>query len=109
MHYLNPKNTHVYSEYLNNILFLFLYQHSTDLKSNTVFHTAQSVSTSKLYDIIKQTCFSLQISKDGYLAIKDNYKNNWTSSLKKATEFRIDLIIAFLERITFFTLGYWNV
>ncbi len=46
-----------------------------------------------LYDMIIHTCFSLQMSKNGYLAIRDNYENSWTSSFKKADEFRIDLII----------------
>ncbi|WP_180257536.1 hypothetical protein [Bacillus cereus] len=55
--------------------------------------------------MIKQTCFSLQMSKDGYLAIKDNYKNNWTSSFEKADEFRIDLIIIDkIDRLKFPTL-----
>ncbi|MED1305535.1 ATP-binding protein [[Bacillus thuringiensis] serovar konkukian] len=78
----------------------------TILKINTVFHTAPSVRPSRLYDMIKHTCFNLQMSKDGYLAIRDNYENNWTSSFKKADEFStIDLIIIDeIDRLKFPTL-----
>ncbi|MGS2751388.1 AAA family ATPase [Bacillus zanthoxyli] len=78
----------------------------TILKINTVFHTAPSVRPSRLYDMIKHTCFNLQMSKDGYLAIRDNYENNWTSSFKKADEFStIELIIIDeIDRLKFPTL-----
>ncbi|PFK12711.1 AAA family ATPase [Bacillus cereus] len=90
----------VYSDHGKNI------KDDTILKSNTVFHTAPSVRPSRLYDMIKHTCFSLQMSKDGYLAIRDNYENNWTSSFKKADEFStIDLIIIDeIDRLKFPTL-----
>ncbi len=58
-----------------------------------------------LYDMIIHTCFSLQISKDSYLAIRDNYENSWTNSFKKADKFRIDLIIIDeIDRLKFPTL-----
>ncbi|PGA98229.1 AAA family ATPase [Bacillus toyonensis] len=90
----------VYSDHGKNI------KDDTILKSNTVFHTAPSVRPSRLYDMIKHTCFNLQMSKDGYLAIRDNYENNWTSSFKKADEFSmIDLIIIDeIDRLKFPTL-----
>ncbi|MGA4467054.1 AAA family ATPase [Bacillus bombysepticus] len=90
----------VYSDQGKNV------KDDTILKSNTVFHTAPSVRPSRLYDMIKHTCFNLQMSKDGYLAIRDNYENNWTSSFKKADEFRtIDLIIIDeIDRLKFPTL-----
>ncbi|MGN7198013.1 AAA family ATPase [Bacillus mycoides] len=90
----------VYSDQGKNV------KDDTILKSNTVFHTAPSVRPSRLYDMIKHTCFNLQMSKDGYLAIRDNYENNWTSSFKKADEFStIDLIIIDeIDRLKFPTL-----
>ncbi|WP_439876661.1 AAA family ATPase (plasmid) [Bacillus mycoides] len=90
----------VYSDQGKNV------KDDTILKSNTVFHTSPSVRSSRLYDMIKHTCFNLQMSKDGYLAIRDNYENNWTSSFKKADEFSaIDLIIIDeIDRLKFPTL-----
>ncbi|WP_242230146.1 AAA family ATPase [Bacillus cereus group sp. BfR-BA-01329] len=90
----------VYSDQGKNV------KDDTILKSNTVFHTSPSVRPSRLYDMIKHTCFNLQMSKDGYLAIRDNYENNWTSSFKKADEFSaIDLIIIDeIDRLKFPTL-----
>lgn len=78
----------------------------TILKSNTIFHTAPSVRPSRLYDMINHTCFNLQMSKDGYLAIRDNYENEWTTSFRKADSFStIDLlIIDEIDRLKFPTL-----
>ncbi|HDX9580547.1 TPA: AAA family ATPase [Bacillus pseudomycoides] len=78
----------------------------TILKSNTIFHTAPSVRPARLYDMINHTCFNLQMSKDGYLAIRDNYKNNWSISFQKASNLStVDLVIIDeIDRLKFPTL-----
>lgn len=76
------------------------------LKSNTIFHTAPSVRPARLYDTINRTCFDLQMSKDGYLAIRDKYENDWTTSFQKADNFStVNLIIIDeIDRLKFPTL-----
>ncbi|MGR5880762.1 AAA family ATPase [Bacillus cereus] len=66
----------------------------TILKINTIFHTAPPVRPARLYDMIKNKCFNLQMSKDGYVAIRDKYENDWSTSFRKAREFStVDLVI----------------
>lgn len=94
------KEISVYKDQGKNI------EDDTILNSTTIFHTAPSVRPSKLYDQINHTCLNLQMSKDGYVAIRDKHENDWITSFRKADNFSTInlLLIDEIDRLKFPTL-----
>lgn len=66
----------------------------TILNCHTIFYTAPIMRPSQIYVQINNLAQYLQFGKDGYVAKRDNFENDWKKSLKKGSGYEdIDLLI----------------